>query len=203
MERTPQNIRREQTKQKILSAAKDLFSKSDYFQTNSKDIAKAAGVSIGSFYTYFENKREVMIEILHAYRNETLPPSCEQDPSNFTSASDATQSLTMIIRSCFAMHNFPLGFYKNITILSILDEEIGAIFQTYEQDIILKIKELLLKQHPTLPPVQLEAAGIVFYSAVKGSIHHIQFQNSTIEESCLIEELIFVLKSYLNSLNEL
>lgn len=199
MERTPQNIRREQTKKKIVTAAKDLFSQCDYFQTTSKDIAKAAGVSIGSFYTYFENKKEVMIEILNEYMNATLDPSLREDGEP-AQTKDLTASLQAIIRTCFAMHDFPLGFYKNVTILSILDEEIGTMFHNYEHGIKANIKEVLINQNPSLSPEQLEAAGIILYSAVKGSIHEIQFQEAHLDESLLMKELIHFLYTYVSSL---
>lgn len=198
LERTPQNVRREQTKKKIVTAAKDLFSQCDYFQTTSKDIAKAAGVSIGSFYTYFENKKEVMIEILNDYMNATLHSSSREDAESEQSE-ELTKSLQMIIHTCFAMHDFPQGFYKNVTILSILDEEIGAMFRNYEHIIKTKIKEILINQNPSLSPEQLEAAGIILYSAVKGSIHEIQFQENHVDESQLTEELVRFLHAYILS----
>ena len=55
--RTPQQKRSEETRKRIIAAAERLFSEKGYYNTNSKEIAKAANVSIGSFYSYFKDKK--------------------------------------------------------------------------------------------------------------------------------------------------
>ncbi|AFA47626.1 TetR/AcrR family transcriptional regulator [Acetobacterium woodii] len=52
-------------RQKIITAAKKLFNTKGYYQTNTKEIAKLAGVSTGSFYNYFPDKLEVFREIIN------------------------------------------------------------------------------------------------------------------------------------------
>lgn len=51
-------------RQKIIDAAKELFNTKGYYNTNTKEIAKLAGVSTGSFYNYFPDKLEVFKEIM-------------------------------------------------------------------------------------------------------------------------------------------
>ncbi|MFD1909576.1 TetR/AcrR family transcriptional regulator [Paenibacillus rhizoplanae] len=51
--RTPQQERSIRTKEAIIRAAMQLFSDKGFYQTNTKEIAAAAGVSTGSFYSYF------------------------------------------------------------------------------------------------------------------------------------------------------
>lgn len=51
-------------RQNIFTAGKQLFMTKGYFQTNTKEIAKAAGISIGSFYNYYEDKLDLFKDIL-------------------------------------------------------------------------------------------------------------------------------------------
>jgi AcrR family transcriptional regulator len=50
-------------KQIIIKAAITIFSQKGYHRTKIQDISKAAGISTGTFYLYFENKRELFTEV--------------------------------------------------------------------------------------------------------------------------------------------
>lgn len=51
----------EETRTKILQAAFDLFNSRSYSDLNSNDIARHAGVAVGSFYNYFDSKLSVFV----------------------------------------------------------------------------------------------------------------------------------------------
>jgi AcrR family transcriptional regulator len=62
-------LRGEETHNRILSAATDLFSKSGYDATGVAEICHAAGVSKGAFYHHFPSKQAVFMELLNSYMN--------------------------------------------------------------------------------------------------------------------------------------
>ena len=55
--RIPQQKRSAQKKQAIIQAGYTLFCQQGYYQTNTAQIARAAGVSVGIVYSYFHDKR--------------------------------------------------------------------------------------------------------------------------------------------------
>ena len=55
-----------QTKKQIMDAAVTLFSSKGYEKTSLSDVARAAGVTRGAIYWHFENKGELLIELLQA-----------------------------------------------------------------------------------------------------------------------------------------
>ncbi len=61
--------RSEETHNRILTAATDLFSKSGYDATGVAEICLAAGVSKGAFYHHFPTKQAVFMELLNSYMN--------------------------------------------------------------------------------------------------------------------------------------
>jgi AcrR family transcriptional regulator len=58
------------TKQKISTAAKNLFSTHGYSQTTIDDIITAAGVTKGAFYHYFKSKEAACSEIIDSVQDE-------------------------------------------------------------------------------------------------------------------------------------
>src|SRR6516225_12220817 len=57
---------REDTRQRIYDAAMDIFRRDGFEVARVDDVAKAAGVSHGTFYFHFATKDEVLIQCLRA-----------------------------------------------------------------------------------------------------------------------------------------
>ncbi len=49
--------------QLIFSAGKELFTAKGFKQTNIQDIAKLAGIGVGTFYNFFESKEQLFFEV--------------------------------------------------------------------------------------------------------------------------------------------
>lgn len=64
-------------RQKILKAAKHLFNVKGYYHTNTKEIAKEAGVATGSFYNYFPDKLSIFQEIMIIHLERNVADLCE------------------------------------------------------------------------------------------------------------------------------
>ena len=60
--RVPTQARAQRTRAALVAAAQNEFSEHGYAKTTAKRIAKAAGVSTGSFYQYFTDKDAVVRE---------------------------------------------------------------------------------------------------------------------------------------------
>ena len=56
-------VRAAETRRKIVAAAKKLITEKGFESVAIEDIAKEAGVSTGSFYTYFKKKEDVIEEL--------------------------------------------------------------------------------------------------------------------------------------------
>lgn len=51
------------TKEKIVEAAERYFCENGYYEASIRKLADAAGISIGSFYFYFKDKDELLLEV--------------------------------------------------------------------------------------------------------------------------------------------
>ena len=59
-----------ESKKRIINAAMDVFSKNGYAKASIREIAKAAGISVGGVYLYFKNKEELYKSIIQDKRRE-------------------------------------------------------------------------------------------------------------------------------------
>ncbi len=61
--RAPRQARSLRTRDALLRAAEALFIERGYSGVTADDIAKAAGVSVGAFYNYYRNKRQILMAL--------------------------------------------------------------------------------------------------------------------------------------------
>lgn len=59
---------------RILAAASSLFTRKGFNGTSTRDIAAAAGVSLGNIYNYFGTKEEIFVSLLEKYEKEYFDP---------------------------------------------------------------------------------------------------------------------------------
>jgi AcrR family transcriptional regulator len=66
------SARSERTRNALIDAARRVFNRSGFHDAKIGEIAEAAGVAHGSFYTHFESKEAVFLEVLLQVHRETL-----------------------------------------------------------------------------------------------------------------------------------
>src|SRR5579885_1766993 len=63
-------MERQARRQQVLQHAKRIFARKGYHRTNISDIIARAKIARGTFYLYFENKRDLFEELLAQVLNE-------------------------------------------------------------------------------------------------------------------------------------
>lgn len=193
MSHTPQEIRKMETRKKLLDAGITLFSANGYYKTNSKEIAKLAGVSIGSFYSYFEDKKILLKEILNYYIDQTMSLEENQDEKSLIKEMD----YDLFVRNMILRHEFSEGFFQQVTLLANTDEEIEKIYSDYRSRLLKQIDTMLIQHRDDLSESEISAISIILYSATEGAIHKIKFHRENVEEEVLIQQLIHLFKHYM------
>lgn len=122
-----------------MDAGLRLFSEKGYYNINSKDIAKEAGVAIGSFYAYFTDKKVLFIELFKEFSHLKFQAvyCCEHDELDPEELKYNTiQVHKSVIRNFVgqiitASNNYPAEFFVEIQHLSHRDEDIKKEYEKY------------------------------------------------------------------------
>jgi AcrR family transcriptional regulator len=67
---TARALQREQTRGKLVEAARGVFATSGYERATVDDVAAAAGYSKGAYYFHFSTKEEILLELLRTWTEE-------------------------------------------------------------------------------------------------------------------------------------
>ena len=73
-ERLPVSARGQRTRAALLRAAREVFERDGFLDVKITDIAREAGVAVGSFYTYFDDKDQIFAAVLAEIEEQMLHP---------------------------------------------------------------------------------------------------------------------------------
>ena len=95
-------VTRDARRQTLVDAARDLFAAKGYHATTVDDITRAAGVAKGTFYLYFNEKREVYHDVIRGFMEliKDIGSSVGDTPTNpldfLTKAEQAAHELMTV-----------------------------------------------------------------------------------------------------------
>lgn len=195
--RTPKQQRGIETKRQIIKAAHKLFANEGIHGTNSKEIAKKAGVSIGSFYSYFKNKKTLLIEMLEDYIEQHYKTAWRHLES-YNVNEIGEEQLRAIIVSVFDAYNISPNFHRQTHALRYSDPEIKRLYDKERERELHQIKYLIEKNTNRLEVIKdLRAAAMVIHNAVENVAHTVKFLGTDIDEDLLIDGLVTMIASFL------
>ena len=84
-----------ESRKRIIDAAMDVFSTKGYAAANIREIAKAAGISIGGVYLYFKNKEELYKSLIRENRS-SLRSMIEMTSGQARTASEALSAFIKV-----------------------------------------------------------------------------------------------------------
>ena len=192
--RKPQQKRSITTKNRLESAAKKLFSIKGFHGTNARDIAEEAGVSVGSFYSYYEDKKAIFMEIFRKYSEERMLEIIRNIPKD---SIKEKQGVYQIIRAILDANELSPEFHREVLALRYTDPEIEDLYQRIHAQSIAIFVEHLRSKENKLRVKDIEAAAIVVCNASEEVLHSIKTFSTGIDDQRLIEALSDMIYQYL------
>jgi len=200
--RIPKQQRGIKSKEKIIRAAMVLFTEKGYQGTNALEIAARAEVATGTFYSYFNNKKEVFVEIIESIFRKTSEKvllNFELKTYKNTAATykEAKNLAHLIMNQVLSEYKVNHKLLKQILAMALLDKEIEKIRRTEEKKIInlLILYMQTYKEHIRVS--DFEAAALILLKFVEEMMHQIKFDNTGIETERLIGEMEDIILRYL------
>ena len=141
--REPIQKRSIEKKEKIIKAGFELICEKGYHNTNTAEIAKAAGVSTGIVYSYFKDKHDILIEGIKAYASDIFYPMINIKNTELDSK-NIEKILKEMINSFIENHKLSQSAHEEIMAMVHSDQEIADFFHSYEIKMTDSLTELLL-----------------------------------------------------------
>lgn len=192
--RVPTQKRSIEKKQRIKDAALKLMSEKGYFATSSNEIAREAGVSIGTFYSYFKDKKELYAELVDDIYTAVLTPINLNELPDDLSIEETVQ---LYVTAVFQGHEYQTAFQREISSLSKQSDEFRAIEMVHKSNILHVFSEALKACREELKPQDLETSTYIILTTVEAVIHDTLFHNGGKNKEAVIRELTAMIVNYL------
>ncbi len=140
--REPKQERSIEKKNRIVQAGFELFSQVGYYNTNTAEIAKRAGVSTGIVYGYFKDKRDILLDVLEIYVKEAFAPVLDMI-NNLTAPVNFEGTIGHVLDSAINIHKKYANIHEALHSLSHSDEAVNNKFISLEDEITLAIANKL------------------------------------------------------------
>jgi AcrR family transcriptional regulator len=139
----PKQARSKQTKEKIVQAAIQLFQERGYEGTTSNEIAVAAGVSVGSFYVYFTDKRQLLLTIFDRLADDMFKSIFEIVKPEHLFDTELRPTIRSAVANTIEDKQKYSGLHRVISELVLKDEEFAARRKAVMDRSTSKLEELI------------------------------------------------------------
>lgn len=160
--------RARRTFEALVSAAEQEFSELGFDATQTPTVAQRAGVSVGTFYRYFQDKKDILLEVLK--RELTL--GREQVLGALTPegllGSSRRETMARALRILLEYTNRNPGLQRVYLEMSLRDPDVARLRKVYEQEACDRIAVLIgsVCSEEEVPDPQA-TAYVVFTSVVE------------------------------------
>jgi len=143
----PKQARSKRTKEKIVQAAIRLFEERGYEKTTSNDIASEAGVSVGSFYVYFTDKRQLLLTIFDRLADELYKNVFASLKPEHLFDADLRKRIKHALANTVADKQKHSGLHRVVSELLLKDADFAARHKAVMLRSMARLQELISLAH--------------------------------------------------------
>lgn len=184
--RTPKQQRSIEKKNAIKQAAVTLISEKGYHNTSSNEIAKVAGISIGTFYSYFSDKKALYEELVADLYDGMLTGTPELEFSETTSVREAVRTYVELV---LKGHEYMTAFQREISSLSIQYEEFRLLEEKSRSQISSVLFTIMSENIEVIRITDFKTGSLVIKNMLESVIHEYAFYENDYDRERVIDEL--------------
>lgn len=171
--REPVQQRSIEKKQNIIKEGFNLICSYGYHNINTAQIAKAAGVSTGIIYNYFEDKHDILLAGIEMYTEELFFPLLNIDTDFKFKKSELKDVLIDMLDSLLKHHKVSKKAHEEIMAMSHSDKDVARHFNKLEIQMSSNITSLLLNNK--INPVNLEEKVHIIIGLMENLCHEVLY----------------------------
>lgn len=141
--REPIQKRSIEKKEKIIKHGFELICEKGYYNTNTAQIAKAAGVSTGIVYSYFSDKHDILLEGLKRYSDSIFYPSIDFINSIEINEKNLNNVIEQVILKFVESHKLSQSAHEELTAMTHSDKDVAEFIHKQEIEMTNVIVKLL------------------------------------------------------------
>ena len=192
--RKPKQKRSLEKMELIRSSARTLFSEKGYFSTTTNEIARRAGISIGTLYSYYRDKTDIYEDLVREHYEKSAERTAE---ANFPADLSPRQTIYLMLAAAMQAHLVNTAFQKEMAALSSQSEELRAIEQKYRGNISQSLAMMLAGYRDYYRISDFHTAAMLIQTSLEAVIHETVFYPNDYNKEKVLQELTDMFCAYL------
>ena len=186
--REPRQKRSIEKKQLVIDTARELFCRNGYHNTTTNEIAKEAGLSIGTLYSYFADKETILLELLEQYNEHfyRVFDFIDTEENVRLYYSDLHKWIRLLVDNLIRLHDPQIAFYRELEVLYYSIPEVTAMMDAQTERVRLATLNLMEKYKEKIKCDDLEAASVVAVDFINALVDRIVFKENVVDKERLI-----------------
>lgn len=185
--REPKQKRSIDKKNKIVQAGYELFCEKGYYNTNTAEIAKRAGVSTGIVYNYFTDKKGIFFAVLDDFSTaitNTIFLELQTADMNI----NLEDAVNKIIDNSIEMHLSSKKAHEEMIAMSHLEADVKDYFVKFEENLIKMLADSLVIHGYIIsnPHEKLHLA----YDMVENYCHEVLYFKHKCVDNTVMKEIV-------------
>ena len=186
--RVPKQERSIEKKKRIIRAAYELFNSKGYYETNTAEIAKQAGVATGSVYSYFEDKNDIFYYVIDLYMDNII--NRVEELSHEIPHKNLNEIVEFYIYSFIEIHSMSKKFHNELSAQCLINSNINNYYNEKKNLILEKILKILKDNNISLNSIHKKEQLFIISEIVNSVCHQFIYNNATIDKKLIITESI-------------
>ena len=192
--RKPKQKRSLEKMELIRSSARTLFSEKGYFSTTTNEIARRAGISIGTLYSYYRDKTDIYEDLVREHYEKSAERTAE---ANFPADLSPRQTIYLMLAAAMQAHLVNTAFQKEMAALSSQSEELRTIEQKYRGNISQSLAMMLAGYRDYYRISDFHTAAMLIQTSLEAVIHETVFYPNDYNKEKVLQELTDMFCAYL------
>jgi AcrR family transcriptional regulator len=160
-----QQERARRTYATLIEAAQALFSERGYDATGTPDIADHAGVSVGTFYRYFDDKKQIYLEVVRRHSERALTDIMAGLRPELFVGKARHETIMLAIDVLFGHVAAAPGLLRSFIEMSLRDPDVAAIQRQFDDDGRRQLTALMTAVVPRSVAPDPAATAFVIHAA--------------------------------------
>lgn len=124
--------RARRTYEALVAAASDAFLEHGYDATGTPDIAARAGVSVGTFYRYFDDKKQIYLEVTRRHMAALYHQVMDRLTPERFAGKEARATITETVNILFDQVNRHPTMHRVFLEMSLRDDDVMALRRAFD-----------------------------------------------------------------------
>ena len=196
--REPSQVRAIEKKDRIVRTAFHLFDRKSFQDVSIRMIAQKAGVSVGTIYAYFQDKKDIFVAVEELYRDEMYKRLFKviQDELDATDKlEDGIYAIIMALRDFFQQHKV---FHREAYILTLMDEHIRLDHIARERANGRAVVDLFYQKFSqSISKPKSDLLSFVVHRVARDMVHYLLLYPEDVDHQKVFREIAAMITLYL------